>query len=434
MPSSLAGAQLAIILIHFTVALVILSRSQTESLNPANRFFSLYLVLVALYSLTDYAVFQYKDPRWVAILAINMSPFWYLIGPLMYFYVRNTMYGSNRLHLKDFWHFIPFIIQSLHIAPYVFSPFAHKLEMAQRVIDQPNTLFTYTWGWIYPSIVNFYGRPLSGMLYAVGSLVFLYRKTTLFQKRSTYQRDLFWWFMILLGGVTLLYVLSLLLFKEVFRSGKDMRVVFAESGFYISIGLIYFMIAFVPMFFPHLLYGNIENLKLSRLSSRNEKPSVAPEPASSVQVNMPVSLDRLQEMEELIDAYHKVHKPYIHPDFNLAKMAEDLEIPEYQLYYYFRYHKKQKFVDYRTQLRIEHAKDLLSSGAANALTLEAVAKASGYQYRTTFIEHFKKITGIVPSEYSHRGHHAQVAEASPFPLDNQLKTSTPSAFHDMSGS
>jgi AraC-like DNA-binding protein len=434
MSSSLAGAQVTIILIHFTLALVILLRNQTESLNPANRFFSLYLVLVALHSLTEYAIFKYNDPEWVAILAINLSPFWYLIGPLVYFYVRNTMFGSNRLHLKDIWHFIPFIIQALHIAPYVISPFAYKLEMAQMVIDQPNTLFTYTWGWIYPSIVNFYGRPISGLLYAVGSLVFLYRKTSLFQNRSTHQRDLFWWFMILLGGLTLLYSLSILLFYELLRSNLDMRIIFAESDYYESVGIIYFISGFVPMFFPHLLYGNIENLKLPSILNGLMNSSKLSDDTTSLQSATSITGDRLQDMESIIDEYQKKFKPYTHPDFNISKMANDLDIPEYQLYYYFRYHKKQKFVDYRTMLRIEHAKDLLSRGAANELTLEAVAKASGYQHRTTFIEHFKKITGRVPSEYLNQAHPSQVSGPSPFPPDNQLKTSTPSASQEIAGS
>jgi len=101
----------------------------------------------------------------------------------------------------------------------------------------------------------------------------------------------------------------------------------------------------------------------------------------------------------------------------MTKLAEVIEVPEYQLYYYFRYYKKQKFVDYRIQLRIEYAKTLLASGAANELTLEAVAHASGYHYRTTFIEHFKKVTGMLPSEYMNLMNPLRDNIAFPFPSD-----------------
>jgi AraC-like DNA-binding protein len=414
MTNPLSGIQLIIIVLHFVVAWVILYRRSQESLNPANIYLALYLFFVGLYSLTDYAVLQVRNPYIVALLLTNISPIWYLLGPCIYFYVRNTMIGTSKLTRSDAWHLIPFIIQSVHLFPYWISSFEYKLEMAQQVIEYPNTLFSIPWGWLYPSYLNFFGRPLLGIIYSVASGFYLFRNTDLIKKRSIHQNALFKWFMVFLIGNIFLYTISTLVILQVLNAQIDLRIIISESKIYQFLGIVYVIVGLAPLLFPHILYGNIEKLTTSTLPETHQLEN------QPMEVQDPqVPKDRLHEIEHLMLEYLVHHKPYTHPDFNINKMAEDLDVPEYQLYYYFRYHKKQKFVDYRTQLRIEHAKTLLSSGAANELTLEAVAKASGYQYRTTFIEHFKKVTGMLPSEYMNRVNPLTDRTENPFPIDSR---------------
>jgi AraC-like DNA-binding protein len=412
----LAGIQLIIVLLHIVVACVIIYRRRQESLNPANIYLAYYLIFVALYSLTDYAVFQLQNPYFLAIILTNISPIWYLVGPFLYFYVRNTMYGTSKLSLSDSWHFIPFIIQSIHIFPYLLSSYEFKLEMAQQVLTDPRALFSIPWGWLYPSKYNYVIRPLMGFIYSLASFRFLYQNTNLFINRSIYQNDLFKWFLVLLTGITFLYSISMMVVIEVLTRDSDIRLVLAQSTLYQSLGIIYVFIGIVPLLFPHILYGNIERL-LQPGQSHYVDASDRLDAKGSHSDETHIPKDRLQEIDNLVRAYIHTKKPYTQPDFNMTKLSEVVDIPEYQLYYYFRYFKKQKFVDYRIQLRVEFAKTLLASGATNELTLEAVAHASGYQYRTTFIEHFKKVTGMLPSEYMNVMNPLRENIAFPFPTD-----------------
>jgi len=413
----LAGIQLIIVLLHIVVAGVILYRRRQESLNPANIYLAYYLIFVGLYSLTDYSVFQLQNPYFLAIILTNISPIWYLVGPFLYFYVRNTMYGTSKLSLSDSWHFIPFIIQSIHIFPYLLSSYEFKVEMAQQVLADPRSLFSIPWGWMYPSKYNYVMRPFLGFVYTIASIRFLYINTNLFRNRSIYQNDLFRWFVVLLTGIMFLYAISLLVVMEVLTRDSNIRMVLSQSILYQSLGIIYVVIGIVPLLFPHILYGNIERLLKPGLPVyADSSDRLATNDTHSDETHLPK--DRLKEIDDLVQAYIQTNKPFTQPDFNMTKLSEVVDIPEYQLYYYFRYFKKQKFVDYRIQLRIEYAKSLLASGAANELTLEAVAYASGYQYRTTFIEHFKKVTGMLPSEYMNVMNPLRENIAFPFPTDS----------------
>lgn len=414
MTTPFSGIQLMIVILHFVVATVILYRRSQESLNPANIYLALYLFFVGLYSLTDYAVLQVQNPYIVAVLLTNISPIWYLLGPCIYFYIRNTMQGTSKLTRSDAWHLIPFLIQVVHLFPYWISTFVYKLERARQVIENPNTLFSIPWGWLYPSYLNYFGRPFLVIVYSVASVIFLFRNTDLMKSRSIHQNGLYKWFIVFLIGNFFLYTISTLVIFQVLNAETDLRIIISDSKLYHSLGIVYVMVGMAPLLFPHILYGNIEKLTTSKLTETQlfvEKPM-------DVQ-DLQIPKDRLHEIDHLMQEYLLRNKPYTHPDFNINKMAEDLNLPEYQLYYYFRYHKKQKFVEYRTQLRIEHAKTLLSSGAANELTLEAVAKASGYQYRTTFIEHFKKVTGMLPSEYMNSVNPLIDRTENPFPMDSR---------------
>jgi AraC-like DNA-binding protein len=308
------------------------------------------------------------------------------------------MLGTGEMRRQDLWHFIPFIIQVIHIVPYWLSSFESKFTLAQQVIEDPGTLFSIPWGWLYPSYFNFFGRPLFGLIYALSALFFLYRNTNLFTQRSIYQNDLFRWFILFLVGICSLYAINLSVLTELFTVDGSVKVILSESNSFKYQGFIYLFLGIIPLFFPHILYGNIENLTISRTQASDRK-LLKIENDEAIHRAEDLPKDRLLAIDHQIKSYLTSQKPYLNPAFNLSIMSEVLDIPEYHLHYYFTYFKKHSFGDYLIDLRIEHAKNLLAWGDSSELRLEAIAKASGYHHINSFIDHFKKVTGMLPSEY-----------------------------------
>ncbi len=109
--------------------------------------------------------------------------------------------------------------------------------------------------------------------------------------------------------------------------------------------------------------------------------------------------DPLAETAQLIVDYINAEKPYLNEEFDIEDIAEKLDIPRHHIIYCFTMILKKKFTTYRTTLRVEHAKELLSAGSANTLSIDGIGSQSGFPSRSSFYASFKSETGMTPSQY-----------------------------------
>jgi two-component system response regulator YesN len=91
---------------------------------------------------------------------------------------------------------------------------------------------------------------------------------------------------------------------------------------------------------------------------------------------------------------------YIRENFGagiqLGDAAEHARISASHLSRLFAEHLKSNFIDYLTDLRIGEAERLLKEGKLN---VKEIAAAAGYQDPNYFSKTFKKITGVLPTQY-----------------------------------
>jgi two-component system response regulator YesN len=83
-------------------------------------------------------------------------------------------------------------------------------------------------------------------------------------------------------------------------------------------------------------------------------------------------------------------------DINLHKIADHLNINKYHFCNLFKDHLKVTFWDYVTNLRVNHAKNLLQTSAER---VSVIAIQSGYINSSHFGRVFKEIVGVTPAEY-----------------------------------
>lgn len=98
----------------------------------------------------------------------------------------------------------------------------------------------------------------------------------------------------------------------------------------------------------------------------------------------------------LIDKAVEFCKRYYTTDINLQKIADHLDINKYHFCNLFKDQLHVTFWDYVTNLRIDHAKNLLQSSEER---VSSIAIQSGYINSSHFGKVFKEITGITPAEY-----------------------------------
>jgi AraC-like DNA-binding protein len=108
---------------------------------------------------------------------------------------------------------------------------------------------------------------------------------------------------------------------------------------------------------------------------------------------------KINDLIEKIEKYVLENKVYLDPKYSIQSLSADLEVPVYQLSPLINNYFEETYNAWINRYRIQHFISLCNEPLKKELTLEALAKESGFSNRTTFINSFKKVTGTTPSSY-----------------------------------
>ena len=369
-------------------------------------YLSLFFFFSSLYMLYQYILLYSKSVTLISYFLFNLSivasPI-YLIGPMLYWYVRSVLTDSAKLYPKDIWHFLPMGIYFIVALPEGFLPWHEKVELATKVVEDPGFIGVYKatlLSEIFPQVAVFLSRLLLILGYTLWSmgLLFIYQKRE--ESAVVFSKQMFMkkWLLCLLSFVFVLVTTQVPLVI------KSFELHFAEYYFTLKViqgisvtGLIGLLIS--PFLFPSVLYGlpRVPESVKDEVKENMKEPSVS---SGEIRNQNHFENTYIHSIGQRADACMKEHKPYLQPDCNLAHLSVHTQIPVHHLSYYFREEKKQHFNNYRNEWRINHAKKLIREGKANEITLEAIGLLSGFSSRNTFLTTFKKVEGITPSAFA----------------------------------
>lgn len=92
-------------------------------------------------------------------------------------------------------------------------------------------------------------------------------------------------------------------------------------------------------------------------------------------------------------------KAYRDSRLKLSTVAQEVGITPEKLSRIIRKAGNSNFHSYINKFRLEEFKTLLASDTSNALSLEGLARESGFGSKTTFFKFFKEEEGVTPKEY-----------------------------------
>ncbi len=98
----------------------------------------------------------------------------------------------------------------------------------------------------------------------------------------------------------------------------------------------------------------------------------------------------------------KTNKMYLNPALSRRDLAIQLDMTEEKISNILNDELDTTFYLLVNQLRVDESKKLLDNGAADTLTMEAIAKQSGFKSKTTFYKFFKKSFDTNPKDYLKR--------------------------------
>ncbi len=390
---SLLGIILSVILVSF---------------NARKSYFSIFLgaffFLVGLYALIEYAVFYSKSIWLVSIVFINVGFLTYLIGPVLFLYVRSLLTDSLRLKKSDLLHLLPMMIFFIGTLSYMLTPWAFKKEIAYRLIESRQFVKLFDSYFLFhaiPKPIIYLSRPVLVLAYTVGAVVLLSKNLN--RKNSSTilscQRFMIKWLTLLLGFIFILTICHTLHLAQSFII-KNTVLFYSLNLLQLLSGIGLAGLLISPFFFPAVLYG-LPRYPVTAEPLHTVSVSTEALASSPVDENKSPAFesDYLNRIGQNAESCMETHKSYLQPDCNLNLLSKICNIPTHHLSYYFRYIKKQSFNDYRNQWRIEHAKKMIAIGKGSELSLEGIGKSSGFSSRSTFYNAFKKFEGISPRNY-----------------------------------
>ncbi len=264
----------------------------------------------------------------------------FLIGPLLYFYVRSILHNLNYSFAK---YSLIFILLAISILGFLF-PYKENPEIWRGII--------------------YYSINIQWFIFIVLSI---YEARHIFKKLVNNRSQINYsetWILSVICGVFAIWLSYSLAKYTSYISGS---LAFSFS-FYISFLLIYY----------------VKNKTLVSVISKEKY------------VNK-IDKKLVIEIQEKINILFETKKIYTNPDLTLSILAKELNIRPQLLSQFINDNLNKSFAQFINEYRIEEAKRLLKEGTQ--FKIDAVGFESGFNSSSTFYSSFKKITGTTPSNY-----------------------------------
>lgn len=369
-------------------------------INRNSVFLALLFTIVAIYGMTHYFTLYGNSSFWLAVFYNHFSSFMLLAGPLLFFYVRGTLNDQTKFNYQDILHLIPFLLHFSGNIPFYLMSFKEKMVIADVIIHNIDAIKNYRLNLFFTSAVNFILRPLLLMGYSIYCIYLIFHAEPI--KKNIPKKQFmisFRWMMFLNISLLILAVSFLIITIKLYPSKASYTQINAMPVHMIS-GITFFFLSFSLLLFPQVLYGmpNYQNhpdqhsLK-KRRKNINQLKSKTEEPVLTETENS------FNELSKKINAYLIKEKPFLQPRFSISDLAQALKVPQHHVAYCFNTILKIKFSTLKNKLRVEHAKNLLQSGASVEMTIDGIGQSSGFSSRSNFYNAFKTETGYTPKEF-----------------------------------
>lgn len=374
----------------FTIAISLVLLYYNWSTNKNVLYLTAVFILTSLFGIGHYFMALDDSRFWLAVFYNHFSPFMFLMGPFLYFYVRNTLKGRNTLSKKDWFHFVPATIALIGTIPYAFQPFEKKLVIADQIIRDLDAFKEIEVNLFYDMGQSFALRCILAFVYLIYCLYLILKiHPAAINEKSIPKKQfmiIYRWLLILLTCLLFLFVSFILLTVQAAHSTPSKTL---EDGYalYVISGIAYSVMSFSLLFFPHILYGMP---KRSIPKTQKIKKNIIKRDSRE---------DSLLEVSNTIETYLVEKKPFLNPDFDISTIAIDLNIPQNQVSDCISIVMKTKFSKLKSKLRILHAVELLKKDTVSKLTIEAIGSKCGFKTRSNFYAAFKTETGVTPTEY-----------------------------------
>ncbi len=361
------------------VTLLLNNRSVRKS--RANRFLSVLLLAMAFSVL--HSLYAGRTLTHFSIRAYPTGdPTFFLIAPLLWFYVQELTGHRVRLSARLWVHFIPFLVLvtgSLMLG--YFPPVAGVKAFI-------STHFRWLWVGFWSLVVI----QFSGYLYGINKRWLAYQSLFESEVSNPENVNIGWvrYFMRVFVCITLFFVLVLVnLVHHGDMSGISRLAALMLAGSILALG------------YKGILQNEIFHVPNNGRTNAPTPPANTGSPtANPAPITEPKKPD--QALIDRLLHYMDAEKPYLDPELTLSGLALRVGMGRSLLSQVINEGVGDNFYNFVNRYRVEQVKRFMADPTMQHFSLLGLALEAGFKSKSTFNLIFKRFTGLTPSEYAQR--------------------------------
>lgn len=291
--------------------------------------------------------------------------FEFLVGPLLYIFVRTLSTGRTTVDARDLLHFLPFVLSIVALVPF------YSLDGVERLalVNGEHPLYLRA---------IFVLKPIHFVTYLGLTLPHLGRRAApIPASEQLHARTVLW----LRRGV---FAMTSVVAASVGLLALNMAGVDVPMDSDRFSGLALTTAAFGLTFVTLRQRGVATGVK----SSKKAKYSTSP-----------LNAEEKTRCAGRIIAFMEAESPYVALDFRLETLATALNLPVHHLSQVLNEVLESNFHDFVGRYRVQRARSLLVDPSNRRKTLLTVAMEAGFNSKASFNRAFKRHTGVSPSTY-----------------------------------
>ncbi|MCF8232199.1 MAG: helix-turn-helix domain-containing protein [Bacteroidales bacterium] len=301
-----------------------------------------------------------------------------LHGPFLFLYLSSLTRISHKIRRIDFLHFLPFLLFNVFLLIATFFP-EYSARIRMDYIDthiHPPFLFL-----MFLSITA-----LSGPVYFAYAFRLLKNLDITIYNNFSYSEsiNLEWLrkLVFIFGTVwTILIVITSL--HHVFHL---FSMHFCMNGLFLSLAIFIILVGY---------FG----LKQEEIFRTHSPEKFITEPKEKKYAGSALTEAQEKQIAEKLTSYINREKPYLNPDLNLPRLADELEMKSHHLSQVINDKLEANFFEYINRYRVEEVKTKMTNPDYSNYSLLGIAFESGFNSKSAFNRVFKNITGNTPTQY-----------------------------------
>lgn len=299
----------------------------------------------------------------------------FVLGPLLFIYIKSIFIKDKNLIKKNRFHFIPFLVYALFFS----IPILISRLMGEPIFDY----LSFFHGTAYMAVV----KDLFWLLYIFLSIRLFRRfKKKMKSNYSSFKKANFGWISKFLSISLLMVLFDLVVVNyRIFFIGAmtwDIGIISLSLLILLTIYLGYHGLRQSRIYLPDFLLVNLDE-----------------DERANTNIQTILTYEEQKDLKSKLESILEKEKPFLQQELTLSLLAESIGTSDKKLSALLNHSLNISFYDFINKYRVEEVKVKLKSKDNEKYTLLGIAYTCGFNSKSSFYRAFKKETGSSPTAY-----------------------------------